>query len=89
MYAKSGTPVDPAEVARELGIAPTRFEECWHGADARVAVERDFTLAMALDLPGTPAVFFAGRRWSHFPDREQLLRLTERADEEGRAHPAR
>jgi protein-disulfide isomerase len=89
MYAKSGTPVDPAEVARELGLAPTRFEECWQGADARSAVESDFALAMALDLPGTPSVFFAGRRWSHFPDPEQLLRLTEQTAEGGRALPAR
>lgn len=77
MYARSGTAVDPTEVAGQLGIAWASFDECWQGADARSAVEGDLALAMDLALPGTPSVFFSGQRWSHFPDLEQLLQLTE------------
>ncbi len=79
MYARGGTAVDPTDVARQLGIAWASFDECWQGADARSAVEADFALAIDLALPGTPSVFFSGQRWSHFPDLQQLLQLTEPA----------
>jgi protein-disulfide isomerase len=75
MYDRGGTTVDPTDVAWQLGVAPVSFGECWRGADARSAVDDDLALARALELPGTPSVFFSRQRWSHFPDHDQLLQL--------------
>jgi len=75
MYEQGGVPVEPVHLATRLGIDPEMMDDCWQRGEARLAVERDLALALALELRGTPSVFFAGSQWSHFPDLAQLLEL--------------
>lgn len=84
MYNRGGSPLDPAEVAHQLGIDSDAFQACWHGTDAREAVRTDRTLARDLGLSRTPSAFFSGVQWSHLPDLDHLLGLVGPEDDDAR-----
>lgn len=69
------------ELGPAIGFEPGAFKACIDGQESKDAVAKQSEVGIALDIPGTPAIFANGRKLSYGQVLAVLIGAYERADE--------